>query len=83
MLIIVFCGYNVAYGIDVADRTPQVRDAIVVAAGVGTPEEVTEDHLSDITLLSLGLSDITSLKTGDFEGLTALEVLFLNNNQLT
>ncbi|MDE0397656.1 MAG: cadherin domain-containing protein [Candidatus Poribacteria bacterium] len=72
-----------AYGIDVADRTPQVRDAIVAAAGVGTPEEVTEDHLSDITLLRLGLSNITSLKTGDFEGLASLEVLLLNSNQLT
>ena len=83
LMLIVFCGYNVAYGIDVADRTPQVRDAIVVAAGVGTPEEVTEAHLSAITALGLGLSNITSLKTGDFEGLTALEILLLNNNALT
>ena len=81
-MLTVFFGQNLAYGIDVADRTPQVRNAIVVAAGVETPEEVTEAHLSTITSLSLGLSNITSLNAGDFEGLTSLRVLLLNNNQL-
>ncbi len=82
-VLTIFCGQNLAYGIDVADRTPQVRDAIVVAAGVNTPDEVTEAHLSAITLLSLGLSNITALQAGDFEGLTALRMLLLNNNTLT
>jgi len=66
-----------------SDRTPQVRDAIVAAAGVTSPEEVTEAHLSAMTSLDLSDSTIVSLNAGDFEGLTSLEVLLLNNNQLT
>ncbi|MDE2975259.1 MAG: cadherin domain-containing protein [Gemmatimonadota bacterium] len=66
-----------------SDRTPQVRDAIVTAAGVTSPEEVTEAHLSAMTSLDLSDSTIVSLNAGDFEGLTSLEVLLLNNNQLT
>ena len=83
LIFTIFFGQNSVYGINVADRTAQVRDAIVVAAGVGTPEEVTEDHLAAITALSLGLSNIVSLQAGDFEGLTALQMLLLNNNDLT
>ena len=82
-ILAVLCGQNLAYGIDVADRTPQVRDAIVAAAGVGTPEEVTADHLAAITTLDLASKNITTLKIGDFDGLTSLEALFLNNNHLT
>ena len=70
-------------GINVADRTPQVRDAIVAAAGVDSPVEVTEAHLATITALDLASKNITTLKIGDFDGLTALQDLFLNNNQLT
>ena len=82
-ILIVFCLQNFAYGINVADRTPQVRDAIVAAAGVDTPEEVTEAHLAAITSLDLASKNITTLKIGDFGGLTSLQALFLNNNQLT
>ena len=82
-ILAVFCLENSVYGINVADRTPQVRDAIVVAAGVNAPTEVTDTHLASVTSLSLGLSNITSLRAGDFQGLTSLRVLLLNNNQLT
>ena len=66
-----------------SDRTPQVRDAIVVAAGVNAPEEVTEAHLASITSLDLADSTIVSLKAGDFEGLTSLQRLDLSTNHLT
>ena len=82
-ILTVFCVQNFAYGINVADRTPQVRDAIVAAAGVNTPAEVTEAHLAAITALNLASKNITALKIGDFDGLTSLQALFLNNNQLT
>ena len=82
-ILITFCGQNLAYGINVADRTPQVRDAIVVAAGVDTAAEVTAAHLAAITSLNLSSKNITALKAGDFQGLTALQILLLNNNQLT
>ena len=73
-----------AQGINLlSDRTPQVRDAILASTDVGTPEEVTEAHLSALTSLDLSDSNIVSLNAGDFEGLTSLQVLRLNNNQLT
>ena len=66
----------------VSDRTPQVRDAIVAAAGVAA-DEVTEAHLAAITLLNLGQKNITALKAGDFDGLNNLTGLHLPYNQLS
>ena len=63
-------------------RTQQVQDAIVAAAGVNAASDVTEAHLADITTLQLPLKNITALKSGDFDGLTALELLELNDNEL-
>ena len=60
----------------VSRRTPQVRDAIVAAVpGVNSAADVTEAHLAAITSLDLSLEGITSLKTGDFDGLTSLTLL--------
>ena len=68
----------------VSERTPQVRDAIVAAVpGINSANEVTEAHLAAITDLDLSSQSITSLKVGDFEGLTGLEELHLGSNQLT
>ena len=68
----------------VCDRTPQVRDAIVAAvSGVSTCNDVTETHLAAIETLNLIDKSITSLKDGDFDGLSALTVLYLHSNQLT
>ena len=66
----------------VSDRTPQVRDAIVAAAGVPA-NEVTEAHLAAITSLGLGDKNITSLKAGDFDGLNNLIGLYLYGNKLS
>ena len=67
-----------------SDRTPQVRDAIVSAIpGVSSANDVTEAHLKTITSLDLNDKSITSLKAGDFNGLSSLRTLYLNDNQLT
>ena len=68
----------------VSERTPQVRDAIVAAVpGINSANDVTEAHLAAITALDLNNRNITTLKVGDFDGLTGLEELRLYNNQLT
>ena len=65
-------------------RTPQVRDAIVSAIpGVSSANDVAEAHLKTITSLDLNDKSITSLKAGDFDGLSSLQTLYLANNQLT
>ncbi len=70
--------------IPLSDRTPQVRDAIVAAVpGVNSARGVTAAHLAAITRLDLQHEGITSLKTGDFDGLTALITLLLGSNSLT
>ena len=67
----------------IGSRTPEVRDAIVAAVpGVDNAADVTEAHLAAITSLWLWRKSISSLKVGDFDGLTNLEDLRLNSNQL-
>ena len=67
-----------------SDRTPQVRDAIVAAVpGVNNAADVTAAHLAAITSLYLNRKGITSLKTGDFDGLTALTLLSLISNSIS
>ena len=66
------------------ERTPQVQDAIVAAVpGVDNADDVTDTHLAAITSLSLNAKGITSLKSEDFNGLTALTDLQLANNALS
>ena len=68
----------------VCDRTPQVRDALVVIVGGGvTCADVTPDQLGSISVLSLGSERIETLQSGDFAGLTNLEQLDLYDNDLT
>ena len=58
--------------VSVADRTPEVRDAIVGAiSGVSDADQVTAAQLATITNLNLRGKGISSLKTGDFSGLSA------------
>ena len=58
----------------VANRTPEVRDAIVAAVpGVNSAADVTAAHLAAIRELDLSESEITALKSGDFDNLTGLE----------
>ena len=68
----------------VCARTEQVRDAIVEAvSGVDACGAVTDSHLSAITALDVAGSNISSLQSGDFSGMTGLESLKLSNNSLT
>ena len=69
--------------VPVADRTPQVRDAIVAAVpNVAAAADVTEAQVAAITSLNLRNKSITSLKTGDFSGMVLLSALNLHSNQL-
>ena len=54
-----------------SERTPQVRDAIA-----------TEARLAQFYSLVLSSKNITSLKAGDFDGLTSLTTLSLYDDQL-
>ena len=72
--------------VSVCDRTPQVRDAIVAAVpDVEDCADVTAAHLSAIGTLRVDSEDenVRSLKFGDFDGLTALEYLYLEGGALT
>ena len=85
-ILIVLGMYNTGYAdiTPVSERTPQVRDAIVVAVpGVNSAADVTEAHLAAITQLFLSNKGITSLKSGDFDGLTALTWLSLAHNEIS
>ena len=71
-----------------SERTPAVRDAIVAYAiaakwpGVSNVNDVTGEHLAVIKELNLWKS-ISSLKVGDFNGLTGLFGLQLHQNSIS
>ena len=69
----------------VCGRTEQVRDEILdEISGVTDCADVTDAHLAAITgTLSLDREGITALAAGDFDGLTKLTQLQLQNNSLT
>ncbi len=67
----------------VCDRTPQVRDKLVEAAGVSSCEDVTPAHLAAVTLLDLSESGIGTLQAHDFRDLGRLQRLRLYGNSLT
>ena len=68
----------------ICDRTPQVRDGILDRIGSGTAcGDVTNTQLAAINgSLDLIQKRLTSLKTGDFDGLTNLQTLNLLLNGL-
>ena len=66
------------------DRTEEVLSAIMEAvSGIDACGYVSNAHLAEITILDLSGQGISSLKSGDFAGLSALETLRLYDNQLT
>ncbi len=70
--------------VPVADRTLEVRDAIVAAVpNVTDAAKVTKAQVAAITSLNLRNAGIIALKAGDFSGMTALTSLNLYNNQLS
>ena len=67
----------------ICDRTSQVRDKLLELTGVSGCGNVTSTHLEGVTSLIVSQSSISSLKAGDFSGLTKLTHLKLDNNSLT
>ena len=67
----------------VCARTPQVSDTIVDRLGLDNCSDVTEEHLSTITGLSVDDYKALSLQPGDFAGLENLNVLVLDDNGMT
>ena len=66
----------------VSERTPEVRDAIVDAVpGVNSAADVTAAHLAAIPSFEVSLG--SSVKVGDFDGLTGVTGLGLETGQLT
>ena len=66
------------------NRSAEVLGALMEAvSGVAACGELSSAHLAEITILELNGQDISSLKSGDFAGLSALETLVLDDNQLT
>lgn len=67
----------------VGERTLQVQNAIISEVGVNSATEVSETQLANITSLNLRSKGITTLKSGDFSGMTGLTSLNLYNNELS
>ena len=73
----------------VNQRTQEVQTAIVAAiAGVNSADDVTTAHLAALTSLdfgpiTLGVNKITTLKDGDFSGMTALTELSMVEHSIS
>ncbi len=68
----------------ICNRTSQVAEAIAAAVpNVTDCNNVTEVDLARITSLNLSSMSITSLASGDFDGLTALTKLWLSVNSIS
>ena len=68
---------------DVCDRTDEVETEIVNAiAGVDDCADLTAAQLADITSPSLRFRNLSSLKAGDFDGLSGLTTLNLAGNSI-
>ena len=66
---------------DFCGRTEQVQDAILAKLGETNCGNVGSEELASITgILDVSNTEITSLKFGDFSGLTALRGLNLSDN---
>ena len=70
---------------DVCNRTAEVRDAVIAAvSGKSTCQAITNTDLAGITTLAISAKPyLTSLKAGDFAGLTSLTRLEIGNTALS
>ena len=69
--------------VDICDRTPQVRDAILGRLEPDDCAAVGSERLASVETLNLRAKQLTALQAGDFDNLTSLERLWLHDNQLT
>ena len=68
----------------ICDRTQQVQDEILrQLSGVDDCAAVTVADLETVPRLVMEGKSITSLKAGDFAGLTAVTFIYLNSNRVT
>ena len=72
-----------AQTVNICDRTPQVRDAILQAIEADDCAAVDSQSLASLTSLYLRGQGITALPAGLFDGLTSLQRLDLGFNRLT
>ena len=83
-LHILTVAHTYAQNTGICDRTQQVQDEILARiSGVDDCALVTSSHLASIIRLDLESKSITSLKAGDFAGLSSLNRLQLYGNSLT
>ena len=78
-------GRQLAKAEGVCNRSPVVTETLTEYFGrrdIAQCDEITGDHLAQIGALKLQDKGISSLKTGDFEGLSGLHTLRLEGNQL-
>ena len=71
-----------SWAVDICDRTPGVRDAILALVAATACQNVPADQLAGIEELNLSNAGLAALKTGDFDSLTRLEQIYLDRNQL-
>ena len=70
-----------AQTVNICDRTPQVRDAIMEAVEANDCAAVDSESLAGVTLLKIfSWQGLTSLRADDFDGLTGLQELNLQYN---
>ncbi len=82
-MFLIFCVVNVsAQPVNVCDRSPEVVFEIEWTSKFHCAHQ-TVDRLLGIKNLNLINEGITSLKSGDFDGLTNLELLRIDQNLLT
>ena len=72
-----------AQTVNICDRTPQVRSAILEAIDADECAAVNSDEMASVGVLTLHDEHLTALAGGDFAGLTSLQILRLQRNQLT
>ena len=66
----------------ICTRTTAVHEAIVAqTSGISDCADITDSHLAAIGTLNLSNKRISSLQSGDFDGLSSLTSLYLGNNQ--
>ena len=77
------CAASQAQTVDICDRTPQVRRAILRALDADYCDAVASARLARIETLFMESHGLTALRVGDFEGLDGLVKLHLTGNRLT
>jgi hypothetical protein len=82
LMTLIFAFEATAAIVPVCQRTTAIRDAIVKLTNRAC-EEVNEDDLAKIKRIAVPNRRIPALKTGDFSGLSGMEILNIKGNAFT